>query len=140
MMRLDHPTQCSRCGSETLIMTMSVFNTSLICPQCAEDEKRAPHYKKACNAELREVGKGVEGFQGIGLSKEDAEFLEQLVAERGAPIKVVASDTTPSVVIERCARVADDLAQLSISDEEGLHHRACAKQIRELKTQPMQIA
>lgn len=46
-------------------------------------------------------------------------------------IENAKSDTEGT--IERCAAIADVLAGTSMSDEERLHYRVCAKKIRELK-------
>ena len=58
---------CQRCKKETLIHTMSMFNTQEICLECEEREKDSPRYQEAREAELKAVQSGNYNFKGIGL-------------------------------------------------------------------------
>jgi hypothetical protein len=46
---------------------MSVFNTDDICMPCKDKEKAHPDYKKAQDAERKQVQQGNYNFTGIGL-------------------------------------------------------------------------
>lgn len=43
---------CQRCLKRSMSHIMSMFDDSLICPQCKRDERRHPDYKKAEAADL----------------------------------------------------------------------------------------
>ena len=61
------PSRCDRCHRTGCIITMSRFNTEMICTdQCEPKERAHPKYKEAHDAELREVRKGNYNFPGIG--------------------------------------------------------------------------
>ena len=60
---------CDRCGkSLDGGRVMSRFNTDCLCMECAEKEKDRPNYKKAVEAEIKEMRKGNYNFKGIGLN------------------------------------------------------------------------
>ena len=59
--------RCQRCNKETDNFTGSIFNTELICMECAEKERDHPDYEKARAVEADEVRKGNYNFEGIGL-------------------------------------------------------------------------
>lgn len=59
--------KCVRCGKETVSHTMSMFNTDIICIECADEEKTFPEYKHARKVEHSEVVKGNLNFKGVGL-------------------------------------------------------------------------
>ena len=60
---------CDRCGkSLDGGRVMSRFNTDCLCMECAEKEKDRPGYKKAVEAEIKEMRKGNYNFKGIGLN------------------------------------------------------------------------
>jgi hypothetical protein len=58
--------KCQRCGNETRISTMSMFNTQEICLNCKKREKAHPAYAKALKAEINAVKNGNTNFPGIG--------------------------------------------------------------------------
>ena len=58
---------CQRCGKETSIRILSMFNTQDICPDCKDAEEAHPDYQKACDAEHAAVLDGNRNFLGIGL-------------------------------------------------------------------------
>ncbi len=58
--------KCQRCQKETVVHTMSYFNTDLICIPCASNERLHPDYEKAREAELNAVRSGNYNFAGIG--------------------------------------------------------------------------
>ena len=78
----EYQKNCSRCGVELKVWTMSKFNTDIICMSCKEDERQAPGYKAADEAELQAVKNGVRNFPGVGLSDEDKKFLAERRAQR----------------------------------------------------------
>lgn len=57
---------CDRCGKETLIHTMSMFNTDVICMDCKEREKEHPQYVDAVEADNDQIRAGNYNFPGIG--------------------------------------------------------------------------
>jgi hypothetical protein len=58
--------KCDRCAQNTLSLTMSRFNTEMICPPCEVKEQAHPDYKKAVETELIEVQNGNYNYPGIG--------------------------------------------------------------------------
>jgi hypothetical protein len=58
--------KCKRCGSESRITTMSMFNTDVICTECKENERKHPRYEEACLRDNEEIRKGNYNFEGIG--------------------------------------------------------------------------
>jgi len=74
---------CERCGKVPLIASMvSRFNTDVCCLDCIEDEKQAPNYRAAHDAELAAVKAGDYNYCH-GLAAEDLTFLMRRRAERG---------------------------------------------------------
>lgn len=59
--------KCERCGKNTDMFTMSIFNTQYICMECKEKEKQHPRYEEAKRREYEEIKKGNYNFEGIGL-------------------------------------------------------------------------
>lgn len=57
---------CARCGKNTSVHIMSVFNTDLICLECQAKERLHPKYDEARTAENNEVRKGNYNYEGIG--------------------------------------------------------------------------
>lgn len=66
---------CHRCGVDTKSHTMSMFNTDIICLECADDERAAPNYQKARAIENDAVLGKNYNFKGIGLAPDDEAFL-----------------------------------------------------------------
>lgn len=60
------PQACDRCGDETLVTTMSYFNTEVICMNCDKRERRHPGFKTAREAEEKAVRAGDYNFPGVG--------------------------------------------------------------------------
>ena len=58
--------KCMRCGKETNIHMMSMFNTDEICMDCKEQEKQDPRYKHAQDADIAAIRAGNYNFKGIG--------------------------------------------------------------------------
>lgn len=58
--------RCMRCGTETNVTIMSMFNKDIICMTCKDKERKHPDYNKAVEADNAEVRKGVRNFAGIG--------------------------------------------------------------------------
>jgi len=65
--------RCERCGVTTTLLTMSRFNTQMICvarpdgqPTCEQREKAHPAYPAAAHAELDAVRRGEWNFPGVG--------------------------------------------------------------------------
>lgn len=58
--------RCARCLKETLVTTMSKFNTDIICMECKDKERAHPKYQEASDAELRAVKSGDYNFPGVG--------------------------------------------------------------------------
>jgi len=61
---------------------MSRFNTDSICVDCFEDERLAPGFQHAADAELAAVMAGNLNFEGVGLSPADEVFLAARRRER----------------------------------------------------------
>lgn len=61
---------CDRCGRETLVLTMSIFNTEMICMTCEQKEMEHPEYRKAKDVELEQVRRGNYNYPGIGKPKD----------------------------------------------------------------------
>ncbi len=57
---------CDRCKDKTLGVTMSRFNTDMICRDCEEKEKAHPDYGEAVWMEAQAVKHGDMNFPGIG--------------------------------------------------------------------------
>jgi hypothetical protein len=49
------------------MLTMSRFNTDMVCEDCESREKAHPKYAEAKAAELAAVRRGEHNFPGIGL-------------------------------------------------------------------------
>jgi len=58
--------RCDRCGATSVALTMSRFNTQMICDACETREKAHPAYPAAAQAELDAVRRGEMNFPGIG--------------------------------------------------------------------------
>ena len=61
---------CERCGKESNVMTMSYFNTQMICMDCNAKERAHPQYEYAKEVELKACLDGNMNFGGIGLPKD----------------------------------------------------------------------
>ena len=60
---------CDRCGKETNVYIMSMFNSDEICMECKAAEKLRPDYKAAVEADEAAIRGGNYNFRGIGLKK-----------------------------------------------------------------------
>jgi hypothetical protein len=76
------PKHCSRCHASLTICTMSVFNTDAICMACKLDEKQAPGYEAAADAEREACRQGNYNHPGVGLSALDKKYLAAKLAAR----------------------------------------------------------
>lgn len=78
------PNHCARCDADFrgVASTMSRFNTEHICMECEADERLAPNYAAAHQAEHEAVTRGDYNFPGIGLKPEDRTFLALRLADR----------------------------------------------------------
>jgi hypothetical protein len=62
---------CERCkDQEPASLSMSYFNTQMICTFCQDAEAAHPKYQEARAAENRAVRRGNFNFEGIGLPPE----------------------------------------------------------------------
>lgn len=68
--------KCARCYEDVSFHTCSIFNSDEICMACEEDEKLAPGYERAREAESDAVRAGNLNFC-IGLSPEAQVFLAE---------------------------------------------------------------
>ena len=59
---------CQRCGAESKVHTMSMYNEDLICMDCKDKEAKREDYDKAREADIKEIRKGNYNFKGIGLN------------------------------------------------------------------------
>jgi len=59
--------KCDRCGKETLLTTMSMFNSEMCCFDCIDKEKQHPSYQYAKQQEFEATQRGDYNFPGIGL-------------------------------------------------------------------------
>jgi late competence protein required for DNA uptake (superfamily II DNA/RNA helicase) len=59
--------KCDRCGKESFITTMSMFNTEMCCQSCIMKEKKHPNYPIARQKEHEATKRGDYNFPGIGL-------------------------------------------------------------------------
>lgn len=57
--------KCARCGNETNVHIMSMFNLDEICMECKEKERKHPRYREAVEADREEVLKGNYNYQGL---------------------------------------------------------------------------
>lgn len=60
--------RCRRLNPDSL--TMSRFNTQMICPACEDAERAHPKYAEAAEAELLQCMMGNFNYEGIGLPPE----------------------------------------------------------------------
>ena len=57
---------CQRCGENTIVTIMSMFNTQTICLDCSDAEKKDPRYEAARAADEAAIRSGNYNFKGIG--------------------------------------------------------------------------
>jgi hypothetical protein len=57
---------CKRCGQQSKVHIMSMFNEQMICIDCKKLETEDPRYKEAERAELEAIKRGNFNFEGIG--------------------------------------------------------------------------
>lgn len=62
---MDEP-KCQRCGTHTLVTTVSYFNTDILCLPCKEAERLHPDFPLAEAVEIEAVKRGNYNFEGIG--------------------------------------------------------------------------
>jgi hypothetical protein len=61
---------------------MSMFDDADLCMQCKEDERLAPGYHAAVEADMVKMKNGDYNFEGVGLSAEDRVFLAERLKRR----------------------------------------------------------
>lgn len=67
MDRFFTQTTCDRCGGSLKGgRIMSMYNTDCICMKCKEKERSRSDYRKAQDAERKELLSGNRNFKGIG--------------------------------------------------------------------------
>jgi len=64
---------CQRCWNEASVHTMSIFDVSLICMDCADREQKHEKYLAAQRAEREAIKRGDMNFPGIGYEEPDNE-------------------------------------------------------------------
>ena len=64
--------ECQRCSVKTGTYTMSMFDVSLICFDCADSEKKYPKYSEARQADEKAIREGNFNFEGIGQKKDES--------------------------------------------------------------------
>lgn len=64
--------KCNRCGKETSVHIMSMFNTEEICMDCKALEEIRPDYKDAVETDEQAIRRGDRNFPGIGFRRNDA--------------------------------------------------------------------
>ena len=87
---MNKPATCARCSADLTRtpFTVSRFSEDEVCIPCVTDERDAPGYQAAYEAEALAVKNGDFNFPGVGLSQYDRAFLaERLRARAGAPAK-----------------------------------------------------
>ena len=61
---------CDRCHKQSIALTMSYFNTQMICMECDKAEEHRPDYQTARDAERKAVQRGDFNFEGRGYPKD----------------------------------------------------------------------
>jgi hypothetical protein len=75
---------CDRCGAVPIATVMSYFNLDVICLNCKGDERGAPGYRNAVEAEAAALRRGETNYPGAGLSDADRAYLAgRLLVRRG---------------------------------------------------------
>lgn len=60
------PEKCDRCHQKLHSLTMSKFNTDIICDDCDDKERKHHKYNEASRIEADMVRNGIMNFKGIG--------------------------------------------------------------------------
>lgn len=58
--------KCDRCRKESGCLTMSYFNTQMICLDCEDRERKHPRFKEAQEIETEMVRRGNYNYGGVG--------------------------------------------------------------------------
>ncbi len=74
--------RCPRCGGDLTAHSVSYFNTEDICMTCKTEERDAPGFQAARQAEENAVLAGDLNFAGIGLSEADRKYLAERREQR----------------------------------------------------------
>jgi hypothetical protein len=64
--------KCNRCGKETNVHIMSMFNTEEICMDCKAAEELRPDYKDAVKTDEQAIRRGDYNFPGMGFRRNEA--------------------------------------------------------------------
>lgn len=75
---------CDRCKAPLGASIMSKFDQAILCLACKADERLAPGYLLADEAEVAAVRRQEYNFPGVGLTAQDREFLAARLALRRA--------------------------------------------------------
>ena len=62
--------KCERCGQDSRVTSMSIFNIDVICIPCKQIEEKHPMYEEARDAEMKAVLRGNMNYRGIGKPKD----------------------------------------------------------------------
>jgi hypothetical protein len=62
--------RCNRCGKETTVTIMSMFNRDSLCMDCKDAEKRHPDYALAFAADEAAIRAGNFNYAGVGWTPE----------------------------------------------------------------------
>lgn len=84
-MRFSIPSQCDRCGEETIFTTGSYFDESIVCLRCTQIEREHPDFHRARDTEVAQVQAGNYKFPGIGLPDDLAEKCRRARSETSRP-------------------------------------------------------
>ena len=63
--------ECQRCYKNVDMYTMSMFDVTLICLECADSEKEWPEYSRARQADENAIRSGDFNYKGIGLKRNE---------------------------------------------------------------------
>lgn len=62
----EYSNDCDRCGKNTRVTIMSMFNTDILCMACKSAERERPDYEQAVQADEGAIRGGNYNFRGIG--------------------------------------------------------------------------
>lgn len=83
----DPSERCARCGENLRLCAahgMSFFNRDLCCMDCLQDERSAPGFEAAHDAEVLAVSERKDfNYRGVGLSDADRAHLAARIVQRG---------------------------------------------------------
>lgn len=65
-MAIEWNGNCQRCGKESSVWILSMFNDEAICLECKEKETKHPRYEEARKADVDATNRGERNFPGVG--------------------------------------------------------------------------